>query len=211
MKMFAWLQRNAVLRPFEAVVKGRKTFHYWRKLEETQWLPRAELERRQLESLRRLLEHAQRHCPYYRREWDRQGLDPRRVGSLADLRTWPLLTKETIRAHRAEMRAELPDLRMLSKATGGSGGVPLHFDLDMESHERRTAAMYRGYAWAGAGTGNATTVPLGGRPRRSVLVEAGQGPTVRPPPAAADPQLVRVQSGAGAAFPPTARIATART
>ncbi len=52
-----------------------------------------------------------------------------------------------------EMRSTL-DYRLVSKGTGGSSGEPLRFDLDMESHERRTALMYRGYEWAGGGPGS---------------------------------------------------------
>lgn len=151
--MFARLHRNLVLRLFEGTIKGRNTFRYWRELEASQWLPRAELERRQIESLRRLLDHAYQNSPYYRREWDRLGLKPTQVQSLADFSTWPLLTKDLIRANRTEMRIAVPGQRMLAKATGGSSGVPLQFDLNMESHERRVAATYRGYNWAGAGPG----------------------------------------------------------
>src|SRR5690606_25183337 len=41
----------------------------------------------------------------------------------------------------------------ISKATGGSSGVPLQFDLDTDSNERRMAAWHRGYGWAGAAPG----------------------------------------------------------
>ncbi|MBP3960476.1 phenylacetate--CoA ligase family protein [Gemmata sp. G18] len=151
--MLARLHRNFVLRPFEGTVKGRNTFRHWRELEQTQWLPRAELERRQLESLRRLLEYSYQKCPYYRREWDRLGLKPVAVQTLADFSAWPVLTKDAIRTNRTEMRVAVPGQQMLAKATGGSSGVPLQFDLNMESHERRVAATYRGYNWAGAGPG----------------------------------------------------------
>jgi phenylacetate-CoA ligase len=56
-------------------------------------------------------------------------------------------------------------MRLLSKATGGSSGVPLQFDLDTDSHDRRMAAWHRGYNWAGAGPGSKQLylwgVPLG--------------------------------------------------
>ena len=51
------------------------------------------------------------------------------------------------------MRAQLPGLRLMSKATGGSSGDPLQFDLDDGSNDRRMAASHRGYQWAGAGPG----------------------------------------------------------
>jgi phenylacetate-CoA ligase len=122
-------------------------------LERSQWLSAKELTDEQLESLRRLLSEAEKHCPYYSREWDRLGLRADSLTSLADFAKWPLTTRETIRNHRQEMRSTAPDLKMISKATGGSSGVPLQFDLNFESHERREAATYRGYGWAGAGPG----------------------------------------------------------
>jgi phenylacetate-CoA ligase len=165
--MFGFVHRHVMLPFFERIIKGRKTFHYWSELERSQWISRSELDELQINSLRRLLEHADRQCPYYKHEWERLGLKPSRVASLEDFRRWPLITKDTIRANRAAMRAEMPGLRMLSKATGGSSGVPLQFDLNMESHERRTAAMYRGYTWAGGGPGTRQLylwgVPLGSR------------------------------------------------
>src|SRR5258706_104926 len=51
------------------------------------------------------------------------------------------------------MRARGPGLGLISKPPGGSSGVPLHFALDRQSNDRRTAAWHRGYAWAGAGPG----------------------------------------------------------
>jgi phenylacetate-CoA ligase len=50
------------------------------------------------------------------------------------------------------MRTTLPLPRM-SKATGGSSGEPLQFDLSADSNDRRTAMMYRGYGWAGGPPG----------------------------------------------------------
>jgi phenylacetate-CoA ligase len=152
-RMIGFLHRSLVLPLFEGAYKGRKTLRYWRELERSQWQSRPELERAQLDSLWRLLIHAYQHSPHYRGAWDEHDLDPARLESLADFRRWPLTTREMIRAERARMRVEMPGQRMLTKATGGSSGVPLQFDLNMESHERRTAATYRGYGWAGAGPG----------------------------------------------------------
>jgi phenylacetate-CoA ligase len=174
--MMAGFYRRALLPFFEGVVKRRRTFHYFAELERSQWLSRAELERRQLESLRRLLTHAARTCPYFAKEWRRLGLSPDRIESVEDFRRWPLITRETIREYRIEMRSTAAGLRMVSKATGGSSGVPLQFDLNMESHERRVAATYRGYNWAGAGPGTKQLyvwgVALGNRPWRKRLKDS---------------------------------------
>jgi phenylacetate-CoA ligase len=86
---------------------------------------------------------------------------------MEDFCRWPVIDRETIRVNRFEMRARGGDLGLISKSTGGSSGVPLHFDLDRGSNDRRMAAWHRGYAWAGAGPGTRQLylwgVPLGAR------------------------------------------------
>jgi phenylacetate-CoA ligase len=167
--MLTFLHRHLLLPAFESGLKRRKSFAYWKELERTQWLTRPELEQIQLDALRRLLAHAFHHCPYYREAWTRQGCDPARVQSLDDFTNWPMIDRETIRAHRFQMRAEVPGLSLLAKATGGSSGVPLHFDLNLDSNDRRTGAWHRGYSWAGAGPGTKQLylwgVALGNPPR----------------------------------------------
>src|SRR5262249_9189063 len=145
------------------------TFAYWKELERSQWLPRSEVETLQFSALQRLLAHAFAHSPYYRQEWLQRGLDPQRLQSLEDFRAWPLINGETVREHRMGMRAAVPGMRLLSKSRGGSSGAPVHFDLDNDSNDRRTAAWFRGYGWAGATPGTKQLylwgVPLGDRPR----------------------------------------------
>jgi phenylacetate-CoA ligase len=166
--MLQRLYRNVILRAYEGGYKRRSIFRYLADLEASQWLPREELERRQLASLRELLLHAQTHCPYYRSAWFRLDLDPQDLRCLEDFWHWPIIDRQVIRARRMHMRAQAPGLRLLSKSTGGSSGEPLHFDLDFNSHDRREAARQRGYGWAGAGPGTKQLflwgVPLGQRP-----------------------------------------------
>ena len=171
--MMQSVHRRLLLPAFETGLKRRKSLRYWRDLERTQWLSRAEVEQVQFEALSRLIRHAFDNCPYYRGAWLKGGLHPQQLRSLADFTRWPLITRDTIRAHRMDMRATHPRLRLMSKATGGSSGVPLQFDLDFGSFDRRTAAWHRGYEWAGAGPGTKQLylwgVPLGARSRTSRL------------------------------------------
>lgn len=138
---------------YDTVIKRRCTFRYLSDLERTQWLPRRDIEGLQCQALRRLIDHVYVHCPYYRRSWQERGLTPASLNSAADLARWPVIDRETIRAARLEMRSRAPNVRLLSKATGGSSGVPLRFDLNLDSNDRRMAASYRGYGWAGAAPG----------------------------------------------------------
>ena len=138
---------------FETGVKRRQTFRYLRELEASQWRSRAELEAIQFEALRTLIAHAFASCPFYREEWQERGLGPDALRTPDDIRRWPLVERETIRLNRAGMRSQVPGLRLLAKGTGGSSGTPLQFDLDTRSNEKRMAAAFRGYRWAGAGPG----------------------------------------------------------
>jgi phenylacetate-CoA ligase len=162
------LYRHVVIPAYESVYQRRKTLRYWRELERSQWLGTEELEAGQFAALQRLLRHATEQCPYYRQQWQQAGLRVGDVQSPADFRRWPVLDKPQIREHRLAMRSERPSGRLISKTTGGSSGVPLTFDLDLGSHERRNAAMLRGYGWAGAALGTKQFylwgVPLEQRP-----------------------------------------------
>jgi phenylacetate-CoA ligase len=97
--------------------------------------------------------HASAHSPWYAAEWMRSGLNPAEIRSTSDLQRWPVIDRDTIRANRVAMRSTATGARLIAKATGGSSGVPLQFDLDPDSNERRMAAWHRGYGWAGAAPG----------------------------------------------------------
>jgi phenylacetate-CoA ligase len=167
--MIRFLHRYLLLPAFESLLKGRKTFRYWGELEKTQWLSRTELEGLQLKALQQLVQHAFLHSPYYHEEWTQRGLEPGQLRSLEDFLQWPIIDGETVRAQRPRLRALLPGMRLMSKSTGGSSGAPVHFDLNTDSNDRRTAAWHRGYSWAGAAPGTKQLylwgVPLGQRPR----------------------------------------------
>lgn len=146
--------RHLLIRAFESGIKRRKTFAYWRQLERSQWLRLDELRALQLTALNTLLTHAMTSCPYYRGAWQLLDLDPHGVRSIDDFQQWPVIDRETIRDNRFQMRAAAPQMRLMKKATGGSSGVPLEFELNDDSHDRRMAAWHRGYGWAGAAPGS---------------------------------------------------------
>ncbi len=150
--MYGTLYRHLLLPLFDGVIKRRQTLRYWRDAEASQWWSREQLADFQQQALQNLLKHAAETCPYYADEWSRRGLSHTSLQSLTDLSRWPCITRETIRQQRLRMRTTAPVVR-LSKATGGSSGEPLQFDLDTGSNDRRTALMYRGYGWAGGAPG----------------------------------------------------------
>ena len=144
---------RTLIRGFESGVKRRRTFELLRDLEASQWLGLDELRARQVAAARNLLRHAQRHCSYYRDRWREAGLDADSLRTVEDIQRWPVVDRETVGAQASGLRADAPGLTRIRKATGGSTGRPLQFELDSGSNDRRVAATFRGYAWAGAGPG----------------------------------------------------------
>ncbi len=159
--MYGYFYRHLLFPFFDRVVKGRQTLTHWNSFEHTQWRSRAQLEGQQLTDLRSLLTHAEATCPWYRETWANLQLRAGEVNSFQDFQSFPLLTREAIRDHRVELRTTQP-LKLIPKSTGGSSGVPLQFDLDTGSNDRRTAMMYRGYRWAGGEPGTRQLFIWGG-------------------------------------------------
>ena len=161
--------RHVLIPAYESLYQRRKTLKYLADLERTQWLSPGEIAEIQTAALQRMLRHAAETCPYYREAWQAAGLSPADVRSTADFARWPVIGKPEIREHRLTMRSTLDLGKLISKSTGGSTGVPVHIDLDRTSNERRTAAMFRGYGWAGGGPGSKQFhlwgVPLDNRPQ----------------------------------------------
>ncbi|MGH7556108.1 MAG: hypothetical protein ACREMQ_24155, partial [Longimicrobiales bacterium] len=102
------LLRRSLIRGFESGLKRRNTFRYWEELERSQWWSPEELEQVQLAMLRRLLQHAYDHSPYYRECWQKLGLEPATVRALTDFARWPVIRREDIREHRMRMRSAIP-------------------------------------------------------------------------------------------------------
>jgi phenylacetate-CoA ligase len=143
-------------------LRRRKTLAWWREYEADQWLKPDEIAGLQWQKLKRLLGHCYREVPYYRQLWQSQDIHPDDVRSMADFAKLPTLGKDDIRKNFDALQAESFRGRLLLKNTGGSTGVPLRFGYTRESHDRRAAVMWRGYAWAGARMGRRTLLLWGG-------------------------------------------------
>ena len=144
----SWMARRAY--PFyETRLRGRRTFEHLAEYEANQWISADELHALQLAKLQALLGHCEAQVPFYRRHWAAAGVSARDLREVGDLRHFPTIDKQIIRAHRDEMVAASWRGRTLSKSTGGSTGQPFSFEYTRESYERRMAVMMRGYAWAG--------------------------------------------------------------
>jgi phenylacetate-CoA ligase len=147
--LYAWAYGKVFFPAWQRAVRGRPVREHQARLERTQWLPRAELERLQLASLRRLLEHADRHVPYWGELFRAIGFDPRAVRSIADIDALPVLTREIVQERFDDLVDPTLHPRNIRKGTSGTTGVPLRFEYCNESEAWRQATRLRGYEWAG--------------------------------------------------------------
>lgn len=155
-RAYETLFRRVLFPLYESGLRRRRTLAYLKEYEANQWLDPEQIAALQWQKLERLLAHCWREVPYYRKRWKALGITAQDIRTPADYARLPVLTKPEIRAHFEDLHA--PSLRgdLLYKTTGGSTGEPLKFGYTRESYERRIAAMWRGYAWAGARMGRRT-------------------------------------------------------
>ncbi len=151
--LYEQLFRRVLFPAYEAVVARRDTSAHVNEYERGQWLKPEALNHLQLQKLNRLLAHCWREVPFLQRYWSDHGLRADPLKDIAELTRYPTLTKQLIRANYEGMTAVSWRGKTLSKTTGGSTGDPFRFEYTMESYARRTAVMWRGYDWAGAGLG----------------------------------------------------------
>ena len=116
----------------------------------TEGLPSTELEALQFSRLKDLLIHAQQNVPYYRTLFADAGFDAAAFSELSELRKIPVLTKDEVRKHLDEMKADNFEMWQPRRVqTGGSTGKPLVTFKDRGAHTFLQANNLR--AWHAAG------------------------------------------------------------
>ncbi len=120
--------------------------------------PLGELRSLQLEKLRRMLEHASRHVPYYADAFARARLAPDEVREVTDLRRLPVLTKEEVFASGARMVSDRYVGRLFAASTSGSTGIAMRFHVDSGQYGWVEAMAWRGRRWWGVERGDPTIV-----------------------------------------------------
>lgn len=133
---------------------GRTTFAILKGLEEAQRWPPERLQQLRLRRLQDLLSKAYQHTPYWRSVMNQAGFSPGGVRSLSDLRRFPLLDKQTVRARREEMVWRADRRRLTLVPTSGSTNEALQFYTDSQREAQINAARIRGHRWIGVNKGD---------------------------------------------------------
>jgi len=151
---------STLIFPLHEKLKRHSTVSVRERMEETQWWTKEQLKSLQLERLQKLISSVYSHVPYYRKVLQEQGLKPADFTALEDLQKLPLLTKNIIRAHTEELKAD--NAKELARFnTGGSTGEPLIFFIGKERVSHDVAAKWRATRWWGVDIGDPEIVVWG--------------------------------------------------
>lgn len=132
-----------------SLIHGVRIIKVFKDLNHTQWLSRDRIKAYQIDKLRSLIEHAYNNVLYYRDIMRSNGIKPQDIRDTDDLKYFPILTKEIIRANFEQMIARGTNISKLKRVkTGGTTGKPLTFYQDRNTHIWQEAALLRGWSWA---------------------------------------------------------------
>ena len=148
--MYEWLVPRVVL-PLVDRATGRRVGGRLQDLRDRQWQSDDERDGIAVARLRRLLDHAAAHVPYYGRRLGDAGVGSGDIRSLADLARVPITTKrDLVAAGLAGTTAEtLAAARGRLITTSGSSGAAFRFYVDMAAEDTRLATYLLALEWAG--------------------------------------------------------------
>jgi phenylacetate-CoA ligase len=106
------------------------------------------------ERLDRSLRLAVRTVPYYRRTLGPHASRFTEYVDRLDLSELPSITKDTVRLHGAELRADSSTIRASVVRTSGTTGTPAEFLVDGASNIAQFASLWRVLNWAGYSFGD---------------------------------------------------------
>ncbi len=133
---------------------GREIHRISKQLEQSQWFSRTKLEQIQFERIKRLLEHAYEHVPFYRERYQKEGIHPKDIRIPKDFEALPFLTREDVIQNRALLVSTRPVGRSFEDKTGGSTGQPMRFLMDESAAWWSAAVETRYRGWYGVRPGD---------------------------------------------------------
>ena len=151
-----WFEVFFMTMPLHKWLITRKARHYYMELKQSQWLTLEQMRELQERKLRRLVHHAYYHVPFYRQQFDANGITPDDIKTLDDLQKLPMLSKQDVRENLYfDLLSETHDKKKILKIqTSGSTGEPFVCFADQDQLEIRWAATQRSVEWAGCEFGD---------------------------------------------------------
>lgn len=146
--------------PLHERLKKHNSVAIRKQMEQSQWWDTTRLHEYQLTRLRDFLVTVQKHVPYYRQLFANIGFDARKIQTLTELESLPLLNKSIIRTHTEALKSEHAQ-HLARFNTGGSSGEPLVFFIGKQRVSHDIAAKWRATRWWGVDIGDPEMVIWG--------------------------------------------------
>ena len=135
--------------PVQPNWKEEEFLKWYNFLQESQWWSIERLKQYQMQQLKKLLNHAYKNVPYYKRIFDEKLLKPKNIQNFEDFRKLPYLTKDIVRGNSDNLIAKnISKENMKYVTTGGTSGKPLGFYIEERTIFIRDAFDWRQYNWA---------------------------------------------------------------
>ncbi len=121
---------------------------------ETQWFDEDRLKNLQLQRLRRTLELADMHVPFYRERFKAAGFAPSDLKCLSDLTRIPSMRKQDVFDSGKRMVSDVHRGPKFEARTSGTTGLQVATLRDLHSINRENAFVWRQMMWAGMKLGD---------------------------------------------------------
>lgn len=123
---------------------------YWKKLEDSQYLPEDILRQKQWIKFKEIINYAYQHNKYYKYLFDRAEVEPDDIQGPDDITKLPIITKGDIRSNcNALISKGYEKAKLLRSKTGGSTGTSLEIFKTEKCQELKNACARRSDRWAG--------------------------------------------------------------
>jgi len=131
-------------------IHGWNVLEIFSKLKDMEtWTPER-IEAFQLDRLKKILDHAYHHVPFYRELWNGKGVSPHDVDKLTDLRKLPKTHKtQLLKAGDDVLDRTVDKRKFMSGRSSGSTGEPFVYYKTKFHHSWFIAGAFSGWSWAG--------------------------------------------------------------
>lgn len=116
---------------------------FYEELNQSQWWTKQEIEKYQLNQIRKLIDYSIENIPYYRELFASLDLSSKDINCLEDMKKIPILTKEDVRQNYDALLNPNYTGKIIDQHTSGSTGKALHFVLSREAIQYRWAVWFR--------------------------------------------------------------------
>ncbi len=106
-----------------------------------------ELEYYQLTKLKELVAYCYANTTFYKNSFDKAGLKPSDIVTLADIKKIPIITKEQLIAYNTAIHSSKNNQKKFKASTSGTSGTSLTFWKDEHADSFNRASIFRGYSW----------------------------------------------------------------